>query len=245
MPACCRCPTSWRCARPGGAPATWATRARARAAAAAALKEELDACVLMVRGAAASAATDGVEHLGGEFGGASAGDLTDWLAVAMRLAVGNRRALHSVSTSALRAGCSAWRCAYELQPRGAGCAMQAVMCLSEPQYGAAEPVEVEVEELRFLAADGALLAEYGIRWALDNSRCSVHSLRLGAAAAGGPTGFGRLQPRPMSEAAPHFSALTAAAAAQPLRAADGRWADGLLLPAIHSAVTERYKLQLS
>lgn len=31
---------------------------------------------------------------------------------------------------------------------------------------------------------------------------------------------------------------------QPLRAPDGRWADGLLLPAIHAAVTDLFPLRL-
>ena len=139
--------------------------------------------MLMVRGAAVSTAMDGVEQFDGD------PDmilhlLTGWLSGAMEGALGAARRVRSLSTSALRAGCSAWRCAYELQPRGAGCAMQAVLCVSEPQYGAAEPVEVEVEELRFLAADGALLAEYGIRWALDNRRDRAGSVQQDAAAGG-------------------------------------------------------------
>jgi len=48
----------------------------------------------------------------------------------------------------------------------------------------------------------------------------------------------------MAEAVEHFDGLKAAAAQQPLRTAAGRWSDGLLLPAIHEAVTGMYPLQL-
>lgn len=91
---------------------------------------------------------------------------------------------------------------------------------------------MELEELRFPACG----LEYELAWALDDARCSVRSMRVGA------TGFGRLQQRPLSEAPAHFEAL----AAQPLpslRGPDGRWRDALLLPACHAAVTSLYELQ--
>ncbi len=96
---------------------------------------------------------------------------------------------------------------------------------------------IDLEELRFLALDGAVLLEYGLAFALDYRR-SICAIRLGDG-----TGFGRLQGRPMAEAAAHFEGLRAAAERQPLRSADGRWCDGLLLPTIHAAVTELYPLQ--
>lgn len=99
-------------------------------------------------------------------------------------------------------------------------------------YTPSPPAEVYFEQLRFLATDGSLLAEYGF----DGGQ--VRSLRLA------DTSFGSREARPLSEAAAHFEALQDAAAGQPLRAADGRVADGLLLPAIHDAITWQYSLQL-
>lgn len=96
---------------------------------------------------------------------------------------------------------------------------------------------IDLEELRFLTLDGSLLLEYGLAFSMDYRR-SVRAIRQGDG-----TGFGRLQSSPMAEAAAHFQGLRAAAAEQQLRLADGRWCDSLLLPAIHSAVTELYPLQ--
>ena len=107
---------------------------------------------------------------------------------------------------------------------------------SFPDEGAAA---VDVEELRFLAADGRLLAEYGLAHALDNSRKSTRAIRLGNG-----TGFGRLQGRPLADAPAHFAALRAAAEQQPLKTAAGRWSDSLLLPATLGAATRMYPLQL-
>ena len=107
---------------------------------------------------------------------------------------------------------------------------------SFPDEGAAA---VDVEELRFLATDGHLLAEYGLAHALDNSRKSTRAIWLGDG-----TGFGRLQGRSLANAPAHFAALRTAAEQQPLRTATGGWSDSLLLPAIHEAVTCMYPLQL-
>ena len=118
--------------------------------------------------------------------------------------------------------------------------LQVVVTYIEPHPGSPgeEGAVVDIEELRFLAPDGALLIEYGLAFSLDNSHCSTRAVRLGDG-----TGFGRLQGRRLAEATAHFEGLRAAAEQQPLRAAGGRWSDGLLLPAIHAAVTEMYLLQ--
>lgn len=107
--------------------------------------------------------------------------------------------------------------------------------LTETEY----PEAVDLEELRFLTTDGSLLAEYGLAYALEKIRCTTRSIRLG-----GGTGFGRLQGRPLGEAPAHFAAMRAAAEQQPLHTAEGRWSDGLLLPAIHAAVLHMFPLQL-
>ena len=214
---------------------------RVRAAVVAQLTAELDDCVLMIRGAAVGTQQDALPGMEQQFGYAyvEIDFLSGFLEGAMGAALGNHRATRCLMRRPLRTGCSGLRVTFELQPRGTGIVMQAVLLLTESHDGEAEDVEVGVEEVRFLTQGGALLAEYGLAWALDNSRCSVRSVRLA------DTGFGRLQARPMSEAAPHFEALVAAAAGQPLREADGRWADGLLWPAIHASVTGMYPPQLS
>ena len=221
---------------------------RVRAAAMEELIEELSDNVLLTRGAARSALIDGIPDMQED---GDIDDLTwlaDWLTGAMEgVWEGNSRNASCLRQQPLCPAGNGVRCTFELQPRGAGCVMQAVVCLNESHDADAycgQPVEVDLEELRFLTQGGALLAEYGLAWSLDNSRLCLRNVRLGEA-TGGATGFGRLQPRPMSEAAPHFEALEAAARAQPLRAADGRWADGLLLPATWAAVTEMYCPQLS
>lgn len=117
--------------------------------------------------------------------------------------------------------------------------MQAVISCARADNGRL-PAVVELEELRFLSPDGTALAEYGLAWSMDNACCSVRSMRLGG------IGFGRMQDRPMSEAEAQLDALAGGAAMQPLRTPDGRWADGILLPAIHAAVTyEAFRLQLT
>ena len=97
------------------------------------------------------------------------------------------------------------------------CPQQAVITLTEPTFPEAGTAAVDLEELRFLTTDGSLLLEYGLSYALDSHRRTTRMLRLGS----GP-GFGRLQGRPLDEAAAHFAALREAAKQQPLRTASGR-----------------------
>ncbi len=113
------------------------------------------------------------------------------------------------------------------------------MTIAESSFPDEDAAAVELEELRFLTADGALLAEYGLAHGLDNSRKSIRAIRLGDG-----TSFGRLQSRLLTEATAHFAALRAAAERQPLRTAAGHWSDGVLLTAIHQAVVSKYPAQL-
>eukprot|EP00887_Chlorella_sp_A99_P000680 scaffold5.g680.t1 len=122
---------------------------------------------------------------------------------------------------------------YSVTPQGTEVELEVVYTITAPQFPDTGPAEVDLEELRF----PALGLQYGLAWALDNSRCSVRSMRHGTA------GFGSLQPRPLSEVDVHIAAIAAAAPWCPLRRPDGRWNDGLLLPACHAAVTESVLLQ--
>ena len=117
--------------------------------------------------------------------------------------------------------------------------LQVVITFTEPTFPEGGTAAVDLEELRFVTPDGSPLVEYGLAFALDNMRCSTRAIRLSDG-----TGFGRLQGRSLADAPAHFAALRAAAEQQPLRTTEGRWSDGLLLPAIHGAVTRRYPVQL-
>ena len=121
-------------------------------------------------------------------------------------------------------------------PAFPGCRPQAVLALAEEGNRTA----VELEELRFLLPSGTLLLEFSLAFSLGDSGCrSTRAVRLGDG-----TGFGRLQGRPLAEAHPQFLGMCAAAGHQPLRGPDGRWEDGLLLPAIFLAVRLLFPLQL-
>lgn len=92
------------------------------------------------------------------------------------------------------------------------------------------PATVEIEALRFLAPDGALLVESSLAFSMDDARKRVAATRLGDGIGLGLAQFVALSDSEVAER-------------QPLRTAEGRWADDVLLPAISAAVDREYPLQ--
>lgn len=117
-------------------------------------------------------------------------------------------------------------------------ARQAVVTIAESSFPEQGAAALELEELRFLAPEGALIAEYGLAYALDEQRSSLCTIRLGDG-----TGFGRLQGQPMTELTAHVEALQSTTSKQPMKAAAERWSDSLLLTAVHFRVVLNFFLQ--
>lgn len=106
--------------------------------------------------------------------------------------------------------------------------LQVVVAFQPALYADVGERVVDIEALRFLTADGALLVEYSLEDSLDIEDRCTSDFQLGAG-----TALAGLQGQ-------QLTAALHAAEQQPLRSAAGRWSEGLLLEAIHVAVTGFY-----